>query len=465
MKYIQSGKNLRILKFLFVFTLCSVNPLTLKAQSEVLKWMDGKSGAVTITFDGGTINQFKVALPILNERGMTGTFFIVTGDITGAKYRGEFIGRPVSEIVEETKVQKTKASNLFERSSALRYLESSQARLSHTRAGDLFELGRVDEACREIDIAYSKFLKGEFKKDTPGNLYDNPDVDITWGELKQIAAMGHEMGSHSVTHPQLGIYDTPNMNYEIERAKREIEENLGAKHTFSGEIPHGIENVRVMEYAGRFIPALRNRLALPYMDEINRWSRVTIYESGRHYIQWQRGPKSNTSLKVMRSWADSTLKYDNVWLVLTFHGIDGVGYEPVKSEDFRSFIDYLKEHEDKIWIATFQDVVKYIRERMASSVTQMVETGDVVGDRSETSETSETEKVAERIVVGLRHNLDKEIFNLPLTLKTYLPAGWSDATVMQEGKRLSHKTGSDNEGKYIIYSALPNRTSVLITRK
>ncbi|MHC1780957.1 MAG: polysaccharide deacetylase family protein [Bacteroidales bacterium] len=462
MKCCLYGKNYRMLKYILFLAFFIVLPVALKAQSEVLRWMDGKSGAVSVTFDGGTVNQFKVAMPILNEHNFKGTFYIVTGDVNDAEYRGEFIGRPLNEIVEETKEQKTNASNLFERSAALRYLESSQARLYHTRAGDLFELGRVDEACREIDIAYSKFIKGELKKDTPGNVYNNPDVDISWKELKEVAIQGHEIGNHSVTHPQLGIYDTPNMKYEIEKAKEEIETNLGAKNTFSGEIPHGIENPRVMDFAGRFIPVLRNRLALPYLDEINRWSRVTPYESGKHYIQWQRGPKSNTSLKQMKSWADTCLKYNNVWLVLTFHGIDQIGYEPVKSQDFRLFTEYLKENEDKLWIAPFRDVVKYMKERMASSVTQMVETGNVVGERTEISN---REEVAERIVVGIRHNLDQELYNVPLTLKTYLPAGWSDATVVQEGNKLSHKTGVDKEGKFVIYSALPNRTPVLITRK
>jgi len=456
--FVYNGKLKGFMLFVFFLFLSQL----LNGQSQVLRWMDGKSGAVSITFDGGTINQFKVALPILNKNKIPATFFIVTGDVTDARYRGEFVGRSVKEIVEETKNQKTNADNLFERSAALRYLESSQAGLYHTRAGDLFELGRVDEACREIDIAYSKFIKGEFKADIPGNLYDNPDTDISWKELKEVASQGHEIGNHSVTHPQLGIYDIPNMKYEIEKSKEEIETNLGKEHTFSGEIPHGIENPRVMDYAGRYIPALRNRLALPYLEEINRWSRMTPYESGKHYIQWQRGPKSNTSLKQMKSWADTTLKYDNVWLVLTFHGIDAIGYEPVKSQDFRSFIEYLALNKDKIWIATFRDVVKYMKERMASSVTQMVETGNVVGDRTETSG---PETTAERIVVGIRHNLDREIYDHPLTIKTYLPPGWNNVTVVQDGRKISHRIESDNEGKYVIYSALPNKSSITLTKQ
>lgn len=37
---------------------------------------------------------------------------------------------------------------------------------------------------------------------------------------------------------------------------------------------------------------------------------------------------------------------------------------------------YIKGNENKIWVATFQDVVKYIRQRMASSTTHVMESID-----------------------------------------------------------------------------------------
>jgi len=420
-------------------------------QTEVLKWKDGKTAAISITYDGGTINQFRVALPIMNELGLPATFYIVTGDITGAEYRGEFIGRDVSEIVEECKSIKTNLQNLYERAAAVRYLQSTEARLYHTRAGDLFELGKADDACREIDRAFTAFSRGVLKLDLPGNKFDNPDVDISWIEIKKIASAGHEFGSHSVTHPQLGIYDFPNMRYEIEKSREEIVKHLGESHAFSAEIPHGIENPRVMEFAGRFHQALRNKMPAPYLEEINRWSRKTPSESGMQYIQWQRGAKSNTSLKAMSSWVDTCLAYENVWLVLTFHGVDGIGYEPKSSAELREFFSYIKSNENRVWVATFRDVVKYIRQRDASSVTQIMENLE-----------REDMSTGKKIVVGLKHNLDKEIYNYPLTLKSYLPQGWSEVSVTQGGTTLTYKKFSDKGGNYIIYNVLPNKELITI---
>jgi peptidoglycan/xylan/chitin deacetylase (PgdA/CDA1 family) len=423
-------------------------------QTEVLKWKDGKTAAISITYDGGTINQFRVALPIMNEMGLPATFYIVTGDIKGAEHTGEFIGRDVGLIVEESKSVKTNLQNLFERAAAVRYLESTEARLYHTRAGDMFEMGRVDDACREIDRAFAAFNNGSLKRDLPGNIFNNPDVDISWDEIKQIASEGHEFGSHSVTHPQLGIYDTPNMRYEIEKSRDEIVKHLGESHAFSAEIPHGIENPRVMEFAGRFHKVLRNRMPAPYLEEINRWNRKSPSESEKQYIQWQRGPKSSTSLKAMNAWVDTCLAYENIWLVLTFHGIDGIGYEPLSSVDVKAFFNYIKSNESTIWVATFRDVVKYIRQRDASSVTQMMESGDIVGDG----------QINKSIVIGLKHNLDKMIYNYPLTLKSYLPKGWKDVTVKQGGTAIPHKMSGDKEGDFIIYNALPNKDIITINR-
>src|SRR5215469_9317890 len=71
-------------------------------KTEITKWQYGKSGAVSITYDDGSINQFRVAVPIMDSFGFPATFFIITGNIGGSRYHGTFIGRPTKAIIEET---------------------------------------------------------------------------------------------------------------------------------------------------------------------------------------------------------------------------------------------------------------------------------------------------------------------------------------------------------------------------
>lgn len=414
-------------------------------QTEITRWPEGKQAAVSITYDGGTINQFKVAVPIMDRLGLPATFFIVTGDIRGSKYRGEFIGRDVEEILRESATVPIDERNFFERATALRYLPYQGAREYHTRAGDLFEVGKAAEARAHIDEAYAKIRRGELQPLPEEGRYENPTVDASWGTIKALAARGYEFGSHSVTHPQPAICDDANLRYELEKSREEILEKLGPEHTFSCEWPHGSANPRVLEVATKIYPALRNRMPADYLDEINRWSRQSPLACTREYVQWQRGPKTSTSLAEMKGWVDTILSRDNIWLVLTFHGVDGIGYEPKTGEELDAFFSYIKAHEDRVWVATFRDATKYIRERMNASVSS-----------------SSTNRG--RIEVRLGHSLDGELYQVPLTLRTRVPANWRAVEIRQGAALRTVPVRRDERGAFVMYEAKPNAEVIELRR-
>lgn len=457
-----------IVKFIGILILYLFLPFKLTGQTEITRWYNDKSSAISITFDGGTINQFKVALPIMNKLNFPATFYIVTGDISDSKDKGKFSGRDIREIIEESKVIPVNKDNFFERASAIRYAGSIEARLYHTRAGDMFELGKFEEAYKHIQEAYDKLNSGEIKTENRSNVYDNPDVDITWSEIREIAKQGYEFGSHTVTHPQLAIYDDTNLLYELEKSREEILKNLGPGHTFSAECPHGTENKRVMEFAFKLHPVLRNRMPEPFLEEINRWNRMAPGTSSKEYVQWQRGPKTSTSLNTMTSWVDTCLAYEKVWLVLTFHGVDGIGYEPKTGDEMREFFNYIKKNEKKIWVATFKDAVKYIRQRMYANLTQTIINDTIKSGNNPVGKESESENcrdqiMVKNIIVQLNHSLDKELYNHQMTLKTYIPDKWEATTVKQGNTILETKQLNDKKGKYILYNAYPNSQIIKIT--
>jgi len=91
-------------------------------KTEITKWQDGKNGAVSLTYDDGSINQFRVAVPIMDNFGLPATFFIITGEIPGSRYHGTFVGRPTKAIIAETSNTPTNKDNFFERASAIGFL-------------------------------------------------------------------------------------------------------------------------------------------------------------------------------------------------------------------------------------------------------------------------------------------------------------------------------------------------------
>jgi hypothetical protein len=190
--------------------------------------------------------------------------------------------------------------------------------------------------------------------------------------------------------------------------------------------------------------------------------------SSKEYVQWQRGPKTSTSLNTMTSWVDTCLAYEKVWLVLTFHGVDGIGYEPKTGDEMREFFNYIKKNEKKIWVATFKDAVKYIRQRMYANLTQTIINDTIKSGNNPVGKESEAENcrdqiMVKNIIVQLNHSLDKELYNHQMTLKTYIPDKWAATTVKQGNTILETTQLNDKKGKYILYNAYPNSQIIKIT--
>ena len=53
-------------------------------ETQIAKWQDDKTAAISITYDDATINQFRKALPIMDSLGFKATFYINTTDIPGS---------------------------------------------------------------------------------------------------------------------------------------------------------------------------------------------------------------------------------------------------------------------------------------------------------------------------------------------------------------------------------------------
>ena len=237
--------------------------------------------------------------------------------------------------------------------------------------------------------------------------------------------------------------DEANIRYELEKSKEEIKNHLGDKYTFSAEVPYGYEDDRVMQIAYKIYPALRNRMPEPFLKEIDRASKEFPHPNNKVYVQWQRGPLHKTSLALMKSWVDTTYSNKDTWLVLVFHGIDSLGWEPTPIPKLEEYFNYIKGREDKLWIATFGDVARYIREREHATINSSEKDG--------------------KISVSLIHSLSKTEYDLPLTLRTYVPDKWNRVTVIQGTGQKTVDVQHDEKGAYILYQVIPNTTNALLS--
>jgi peptidoglycan/xylan/chitin deacetylase (PgdA/CDA1 family) len=433
---------------------CALLAASVSGQSPrttITKWQDGKEAAVAVTYDDSTINQFRIAVPLMNERGLPGTFFVITGQIPGSKHHPTFVGRPIMEILRESATVPTNKDNGLERSSLLRYLavvqrvEVLQSSFRPNSAGPQIFAGNfapIDAALATLRATGETYAVGAkpyvpVRSEEAGRPLATQPGGLTWDEFRREAAKGHEFANHLVSHAHTPGLDDANILYEAEKAREDLREQLGEKHTFSIESAYGIHDERVGRILVPRFPLTRNWIAESddFMEGIMRGDGKEPAASKLEYVQWQRGPITATPLEEMKGWVDTSVA-SGTRLVLVIHGIEGVGYQPLQTNKVRGFFDYLKAQESRVWVATYQDGAKYMRERMRSTVT--------------------TKQAGNAIEVTVKHSLDPKLYDLPLTARTSVPADWTTVQVRQGNQTHTAPAQRAGSESYVQYRIAPN---------
>jgi hypothetical protein len=200
-----------------------------------------------------------------------------------------------------------------------------------------------------------------------------------------------------------------------------------------------------MGYAHKIFPALRNRMPEPFLEELNRASKKQPGELQKEYVQWQRGPIRKIDMQEMKSYVDTCLKHHNIWLVLVFHGIDGIGWEPRTGAEVREYFHYMKVREPYLWVATFGDVARYKRERKHSTLNTTVE--------------------EDAIFVNTSCSLDTTEYDVPLTFKTYVPESWKEIVLENKENTRQLKTQQGSLGLFVLYPVQPGTKQIVLRKR
>ncbi len=163
--------------------------------------------------------------------------------------------------------------------------------------------------------------------------------------IKNILSLNHEIGSHSITHPNLPELDSVEIINEVFNSKL-ILDNLF--------------DINVVSFAHP-----RNRSS-ELVDSI-------IY---KYYLTTRKTPKfsclynyinSKTSLKDIENSVDYS-QFSGRWLHCAGHGIDGDGYEPINSVLLKSCLELLNIK--NIWCSTVGRVAFYKTVKNQISISQ-----------------------------------------------------------------------------------------------
>ena len=308
-----------------------------------------------------------------------------------------------------------------------------------------------------------------------GSLQGRPVVN--WEELKKISS-DMEIGSHTITHPKLAVpfrrqflqyvrssitkawkFFTPNGATKLRKAvSNAYKQTQGVDYT--KVLSEAVESKAIIEHRLKIQGAVIS-FAYPggrYNSKLKKGIKEAGYLSARSTEGGYNFPDSldfyalkskvwNVTVNAERAnrWVDDVIK-KGAWLIETYHVISGDGATGYHYDtavlDLDAHLGYVASK--NIWVDTQGSILKYVKERNVTKIKL-----DIVS--------------IEKIVLLVENDLDPNIYDQPLTLKTTVPTSWSRVKIEQAGNTQEVLPLKENNKLYVYYNILPNKGKITIT--
>lgn len=222
-----------------------------------------------------------------------------------------------------------------------------------------------------------------------------------WTNIKAASANGHDISSHTVTHPtSLATLSIASQDSELKNSQSTIIQNVPTTKCLTVAYPNcnigDLATIQKYYIAGRVCDG------------------QIMSKTPSNFYQLSSIITGNTgSVNTATAWNSkvTSAKSSGGWCVFLTHAIDNEsGYSPTNSTELNTHLGFMNTNKADYWIGTFTDVVKYIKERNAINIT-------------ETSINSDSLRLTPT------DNLDNSIYDIGVTIRRQLPSTWTDARV------------------------------------
>ncbi len=255
---------------------------------------------------------------------------------------------------------------------------------------------------------------------------------ISWDGVKQLASSGHEIASHSDSHPN----GQPMPGNEIASSKQTLNSKVQQKYgcitlAYPNCDTPGDSQVLQNYVVGRICNgSWKGGSDIMGKDGPNNWAAVSALMTGN---QGTSDFKGNMQKAVQQGG----------WVAFLTHGFttgtNGYAtYSPTDASTMEGSLQYAQQNDKDIWVAPMGHVAMYIKERKAS--------------KAEVSNSGST------TTVKLTHNIKDNISNYDYPLSLRVKYSGSTANVTQAGAKLESKI----DGGYVYFDAVPNAGEIVI---
>ena len=286
----------------------------------------------------------------------------------------------------------------------------------------------------------------------------------TWNQFGSMANEGHEIGSHTVTHPYLttlsnGDVRTPGtLLYELSQSRNTIEQKITNQKCISIAYPYFEYNTNVKNETALFYEGGRGGSNVPMDASL---AAGGFYSIGGKEEQFST-PRNSTQddldeLQNFESYEDSAITLEK-WGMLVAHEVypfsqitDSllqVAWYPMSTEWLTSFCQWLKQRSDsnEVWVETMGNVIRYMKER----------------DQFQYYVIAQTDT---QIQINANDSLPDPIYNYPLTVDITVPADWEGALITQGSRTDTTNTLVEGSIAYVRTKIIPDGGNIILNKR
>jgi len=288
-----------------------------------------------------------------------------------------------------------------------------------------------DNTANQLSVALPLFNQYDFKV----TLFVITSRISNWSGYITAANNGHEVTSHTVNHPNLTTLTVENQDAELKNSQIAIQSNIKISDCSTIAYPNcavgDISSVQKYYIAGRVC----NGAIIPSTP--SDFYRISSIGTG-----------TVSSVQTAQQFNDKVnqAKSSKGWCMFLTHAIDAEsGYSPTQSTELATHLAYVNANSSDFWVATFENVVKYIKERNAMSI-------------------SEIPAGTDSYLVTATDNLLDSVYNVPVTIKRLLPSNWTSAKVFVNNEPISSSISTVGTNKYIVFDIVPDKDEVMLVK-